>query len=363
VGIEARSRGRVRRAIAHERLATADVPAVYTSFVGRDSELAALTSLLRDRTARVVTLTGPGGVGKTRLAVRAATIVADTFPDGVAFTSLASIRDVSLVPRAIARSMGIVGSPDRPIEDQLAVVLHDRDSLVVLDGFEHVLAAAPAVSALTDNCPRLTLLVTSRARLNLSLEHEVQVGPFAVDTRVVPTSSDAVRLFVERAAVALPGFGLTDANAGVIAETCRRLDGLPLAIELAAARVRLLDPAELLSRLERRLPVLAEGPRDRPERHRTLQACVRWSYDLLGAEPQRLLRRVAVFEGGFTLAGAGAVAIAERRPGHAHLRPRGDHRQQPRPPTGFTDRRAKVRAAGDGPGGTAGPPGRERRGR
>ncbi len=261
---------------------------------------------------RLLTITGPGGVGKTRLALRAASAAADDFTDGVGFVSLGAVRDDSLVPATIAQVLGIVGPPDPSQSEALVVLLRDRRLLLVLDGMEHLPGSVPLVVALIEGCPGLTLLVTSRSRLHVSAEHQLQLdpldvrGPGAAGHRDADASG-AVRLFCDRAASARPGFSLDDTDRSTVAAICRHLDGLPLALELAAARMQVLSAQELLARLEQHLPALAEGPRDGPARHRTMQAAISWSYDLLAPERQRLLRRLAVFDGGVGLEGAEAI--------------------------------------------------------
>jgi predicted ATPase/DNA-binding CsgD family transcriptional regulator len=283
-------------------------PVALTSLIGRQQETAAVRALLIRRSVRLVTLTGPGGVGKTRLAVQVASQLRSEF-DAVAFVGLVAIREPDLVAPTIARSLG-VDSPEDEIADGLRAYLRHRSMLLVLDNLEHLVAAGPHLAGMLRSCPGLTLLVTSRARLRISGEHVAGVSPLSLpDPGSVPAASDlarydAVRLFVERSQAADPGFALTDANAADIVEVCRRLDGLPLAIELAAARSTVLPPAAMRARLDRRLPMLTEGPRDLPERLRTMRAGIEWSYDLLSPAERGLFRRLAVFAGGCTLAAA-----------------------------------------------------------
>lgn len=291
----------------------APLPTPLTSFVGREREIEEVAELLRRPEVRLVTLTGPGGVGKTRLALQVAVDLVDSFDD-VVFVALAPVRDAALVLPAVAQVVGIPDVGDRPLADRLALALGDRSCLLVLDNLEHVLAAGVALADLLVACPRLRLLATSRALLRISGEHGYLVPPLelpnptrspATDPRTAPA---AVRLFVARARAVAPKFTLTDANAAAVAEVCRRLDGLPLAIELAAARSNLLPPAALLAHLEPRLPLLTGGARDQPARLRTMRDAIAWSYDLLTEEEQHLFRRLAVFVGGFTLDAAEAVA-------------------------------------------------------
>jgi predicted ATPase/DNA-binding CsgD family transcriptional regulator len=310
---------------APDRNSWTPLPRFLTPLVGREREVAALQALLMHPESPLVTLVGPGGVGKTRLVVRVAAEIAEAFPDGVSFVPLAAIRDPGLVLPTIAQALGVREAGDRPLADQLVGLLRDRRLLLVLDNLEQVLPATPRVAALLAACPRLTVLATSRAPLRVSGERTFDVPPLALPARGegsgAPPLADlarveAVRLFVERARAARSDFALTEGNAAAVAEVCRRLDGLPLAIELAAARVGALPPTALLARLEKRLPLLTEGPRDAPQRLRTMRDAVAWSYDLLDTNGQELFRRLAVFVGGFTLEAAEYVGGRHDPPSH-----------------------------------------------
>ena len=298
------------------------LPTPLTSFVGRERELAELASLLA--THRLLTLTGPGGSGKTRLALELAPLLADRFPDGVTFVSLAPLADPSLIASSIAEALGIRESPEQSVTASLTRSIGAKRMLLVLDNFEHLLAGASLVADLLSACPRLAALVTSRELLRLSGEQVFEVAPLTVpDLADVPASdgerlvgfsrSEAFRLFVERAGSVQASFSLEPASAMAVAALCVRLEGLPLAIELAAARVRLLPPAALVERMQRRLPVLTDGPRDAPARQRTLRDAIAWSYELLDDGEQRLLQLLSVFVGGATLDAVDRVASSESR--------------------------------------------------
>ena len=295
------------------------VPVPPTRLVGREQEVSAICARLGAERTRLVTLSGPGGVGKSRLALAAAAELADGFADGVGWVDLAPLADPVLLPSTVARALGVRESVDQPLHERLQTALRPRELLLLLDNCEHLVTAVAAlVGDLLAACPRLTVLATSRERLRLRGEQELAVSPLAVPAPVAGNGLAssvaglagvaAVRLFVERAADVEPGFALSADNATAVAAVCTRLDGLPLAIELAAARVKVLPPSALLARLEPRLPLLTAGARDLPARQRTMYDAIAWSYDLLSPEEQTLFRRLAVFAGGFTLAAAEVVA-------------------------------------------------------
>jgi predicted ATPase/class 3 adenylate cyclase len=276
-----------------------NLPSQPTPLVGRDRELEAVRALLLAEDTHMVTLTGPGGTGKTRLALQVAADTVDEFPDGVYGVLLVPVTDPEVVPLELARVLGIEEMPSQPIIEALKAGLAGRRTLILFDNFEHVGAAASLLADLLAVCPRLKLLVTSREPLRIAAERQYPVPPLP--------ESDAVMLFVERARAVRPDFELTDETGPIVAEICERLDGLPLAIELAAARSKVLPPAALLRRLERRLELPASRSADVPARQSTLREAIAWSYDLLSDEERRLHARLSVFMGGCTVEAAERV--------------------------------------------------------
>jgi predicted ATPase len=296
-----------------ELASKSNVPAPLTLLIGREQEVAEACALLLRPGVRLVTLTGTGGVGKTRLGLHIATALLGAFADGVCFVSLAPMSDPALVVPTIAAALGIREIGGSILLDLLKAYLRDKCLLLLLDNFEQVVDAAVQVADLLAVCPQLKVLVTSRAALHIRGEQEFVVPPLAVpDPKHLPdlltlSTYEAVELFLQRIQAVKPEFHLTDANATAVAEMCIRLDGLPLAIELAAARIKLLSPQALLTRLEHRLNLLTGGARDVPERQQTLRNTIEWSYDLLSPGEQLLFRRLAVFVGGCTLEAVEAI--------------------------------------------------------
>jgi predicted ATPase/DNA-binding XRE family transcriptional regulator len=295
-------------------------PKPLTALFGRDRECGEIAALLRDEKVRLLTLTGPAGVGKTRLAVAVADELGDAFPDGVVFVDLAPLREPGQVMLAVAAALDLADQGAIPAMEAVRRRLSTRRMLLVLDNFEHLLAAAPALSDLLQSAPGVQALTTSRAALRLRGEREYPVMPLPTPDplETIPLGDlgrwAAIQLFVERASQTRPGFRLAAENAAAVAAICGRLDGLPLALELAAARIKLLPPDVLLERLEHRLLLLTAGMRDAPPRQRTLLAAIAWSYDLLDPPQQALLRSLAVFAGGWTLDAAEFVAAANGAP-------------------------------------------------
>lgn len=281
------------------------LPAAFSSFVGREEDVARVVAFLSDPQVRFLTLTGPGGIGKTRLAIAAAEAVRDEFPDGVVFVPLADTSQPELVKPAIADALAMREVAGRDRQSQLRSFLAGKRLLLVLDNFERLLEAAPAVAALVADFPQLSVLVTSRSRLWVQGERELPVPPLGLaSSDATPDDllrSGAGRLFFERAQAQDPGFTVDAASAPTIASICSRLDGLPLAIELAAARTRVLTPRQMHERLDRSLPILTAGGRNAPARHRTMREAIAWSYEALTAEQQTLFRQLAVFHGSCTL--------------------------------------------------------------
>jgi non-specific serine/threonine protein kinase len=292
--------------------------------VGRAGDLAAVTAAFQDG-VRLLTLLGPGGVGKTQLALHAASVLAPLFPDGLALAPLETCRDATAVLAAIARGLGVRERDERPLRQRLRGALGHGRRLLLLDNAEQAAAVVAALAAeLLASCPSLAVLVTSRAPLNIRPERTYEVRPLAVpdpadEGALVATASPAVALFVERARAVAPGFALTAANAADVAAICRCVDGLPLAIELAASRLRVFSTSQVLRQMERPLAALASGMRGLPERQRSMRANIAWSVDLLSPAEHLLFRRLAVFSGSFTLDAAFDVAGHAPAPGAAPI--------------------------------------------
>src|SRR5215207_9086915 len=294
-----------------------NLPLQHTPLIGREREVEEVCARLRSPGVRILTLTGPGGAGKTRVGLQAAAELLMEFEDGIFFVALAAIADPALVASTIARTLGLTESGAQPPEELLKGYLRDRQTLLVLDNFEQVLEAAPLLDELLSAAPNLKILATSRTPLRLYGEHEFPVPPLPLpDPGSLPpvehlTRYGALRLFVERAQAVKPDFSLTEENALAVVEICARLDGLPLAIELAAARIKLLPPQAMLSRLGNRLKLLTGGARNLPERQRTLRGAIEWSYGLLDEGEKVLFGRLAVFSGGAALEAIEAVCDAQ----------------------------------------------------
>jgi predicted ATPase/DNA-binding XRE family transcriptional regulator len=306
--------------------ALTNIPRPATTLVGRIREVEAICALLQRAEVRLLTFTGSPGVGKTRLALHVASELSNTFANGVFFVALAPLSEPGLVLAAVAQALSVGASGGQPLADRLGRYLRTRQILLVLDNFEHVLAASPQLMQLLAAAPYVRLLVTSRVALELSGEHRFTIPPLSVPPRIdnvkppitVAEAQEryaAIDLFVQRARAVRPDFALTDANVLAVSEICRHIDGLPLAIELAAARVALFTPPELLARLDNRFALLTSNARDLPVRHTTLWHALDWSYDLLSPADQRLLRRLGVFVGGCTLEAAQDVCNSDRAVG------------------------------------------------
>ena len=304
---------------------TTDLYSQPTPFIGREREVEEVRVRLLHPDVRLLTLTGPGGVGKTRLCLEVAKQVMDRFDDGVCFVALAPISEPTLVPSAIAQELGVRRGAGQSMTQALQQALHEREQLLLLDNFERLLEAGPTLAPLLGTCPRLKMLVTSRMVLSLRGEHRYEVPTMALPPPDFRPSAEVdryegIHLFAERARAAKPDFEITAGNAPTVIELCLRLDGLPLAIELAAARVGLLPPEAMLARLGNSLALLTGGARDLPDRQRTLRATLDWSYDLLDAEERSLFAQLAVFVGGWTLEAAEVVCdIADRAAVLRHL--------------------------------------------
>jgi predicted ATPase/class 3 adenylate cyclase len=294
-----------------------NLPLQPTPLIGREKEVSEVCNLVRGDETHLLTLTGPGGTGKTRLALQAAADLLDDFPDGTFFAPLATLSEAELFLSTVAETLGVRETGEQPLVESLKDYLHERQLLLVLDNFEQVLGAAPTVTELLAEAPGLKVLATSRAPLGLYGEHVYPVPPLTLpDLKRPPslerlTQYEAVGLFVERARALKPDFKVTNESAPAVAEICVRLDGLPLAIELAAARITMLPPKAMLQRLTSRLKLLTGGARDLPERQRTLRATIEWSYALLDEGEQLLFGRLAVFSGGRTLEAIEAICDAE----------------------------------------------------
>jgi predicted ATPase len=294
-----------------------NLPVQPTALIGRERELREVANQLRRHYPRLVTLTGPGGTGKTRLALQIAADLIDDFGDGVFFVGLAPISDPELVVPTIAQTLGLREQSGEPLLDTVNEYLREKQLLLLLDNFEQIVQAAPSVASLLASAPELKLLVTSRTLLHVSGEQNYEVPPLRLPNpgRLPEIEAlaqyEAVALFIERAQAAKADFAVTNENAPAIAEISVRLDGLPLALELAAARIRVLPPQALLSRLDQRLKLLTGGAKDLPTRQQTLRGTIEWSYELLSGEEKMLFARLSVFVGGCRLDAAEAVCGPE----------------------------------------------------
>ena len=292
-----------------------NLPTALTTFLGREREIGEIVDLLADH--RLLTLTGPGGTGKTRLSLEAASRTLERHPDGVYFVELANVGEAEMVAAEIAQAIGLPDRGGRSSIERLTDHIGDRRVLLVLDNFEQVISAAPTVNQLLSACPRLSVLASSRGALHISGEQEYPVPPLGLpDLARLPghddlSQYDAVALFIERARAVKPGFTVTNETAPAVAEICVRLDGLPLAIELAAARIRILSPQAMLGRIEHRLSLLAGGSRDLPERQQTLRGAIAWSHDMLDEADRALFAGLSVFVGSASLNGVERVCGPE----------------------------------------------------
>ena len=308
-----------------ERFASlpSNLPEPVGPLLGRATELESLVAAVRDH--RVVTITGPGGVGKTRFMVELGHLLAPDFLDGISFIPLADILEADAFMPALAAALDVKEAEGRTLGDGVISLIGYKKAFLLLDNLEQIVAAAPEIARLVGSCPNLRIVVTSRTLLRIAAEREFPLAPLALPASLDAGSIEsllgypAVALFVERARASKNGFALTAQNSGAVTEICRRLDGLPLALELAAARLRILSPEALLERLDHALNFLTSGPRDTSERHQTLRATIDWSHALLTASEQRLFRRMAVFVGGCTLADVEAVCIEPGEPGFDEL--------------------------------------------
>ncbi|MCG8606836.1 protein kinase [bacterium] len=291
---------------------THNLPVQLTSFIGRGQELATIRELLVS--TRLLTLTGPGGTGKTRLSQEAAATMIEDFEDGIFFVAMASLLEPELVPSTIAHTFGLFETSGQPVSELLIEHLKNKELLLLIDNFEQIVEAAPIILELLKSCPKLKIVVTSRIPLHIHGEQEFQVPPLQLpklngkSTSKNLAEQEAVNLFVQRAKAVKHNFGLTKENAREVAQICTQLDGLPLAIELAAARIKMFSPKVMLTRLNRRLDLLKAGHLDFPQRHQTLREAIAWSFDLLNETEQKVFRRLAVFVGGFNIAAAERLA-------------------------------------------------------